>query len=131
MTNRQIEFAKRLRKKIVIFAKNDLRMTMNDLHSQMESLGYGTSLRQLSLPSLINLNQTLKGKSNCIHENLDAQGKKIWALYKSSTWSKEQLYGFIAQKFGKSGIQYLTKQEKGTLIKVLQSYELKRIQNQT
>lgn len=127
MTERQIELAKRLRKKIVIFAKNDLRITMDELHSQMQTLGYGSSLRELNLPSLVNLNLIIRGKQNYIYEKLDPQGKKIWALYKSSNWSKDQLYAFIAQKFNKSGIKYLTKNEKGTLIKVLQSYELKRI----
>lgn len=127
MTDRQIELAKRLRKIIVIFAKNDLRITMDELHSQMQTLGFGTSLRKLNLPSLINLNLILRGKKNYTYENLDPQGKKIWALYKSSNWSRKQLYDFIAQKFNKSGIKYLTKNEKGTLIKVLQSYEFKRI----
>ena len=100
---------------------------MDELHSQMQSLGYGTSLKALNLPSLVNLNLILRGKQNHIYENLNPQGKKVWALYKSSNWSKNQLYTFIAQKFNKSGIKYLTKKEKGTLIKVLQSYELKRI----
>ncbi len=100
---------------------------MEQLHNEMHKLGYGTSLRKLSLPSLINLRSTLNGKTFKIHENLDAQGKKIWALYKTSTWNKKQLYSFIAQHFGKSGIGYLTKNEKEALIKILQNYEFKRI----
>jgi len=129
MTQRQAEYAKKLRRNIVVFAKNDLRMTIDQLHDQMHNLGYGTSLRKLSLSSLINLNTTLHGKTPHIYEILDAQGKKIWALYKLSDWSKEKLYGFIAQHFGKSGIKYLTKQEKGALIKVLENYEQPRIQD--
>jgi len=126
-TPRQAEYASRLRRNIVIFAKNDLRMTIEQLHEQMQYLGYGTSLRKLSLSSLINLNTALHGKTTKIYEILDAQGKKIWALYKMSEWSKDRLYGFIAQHFGKSSIKYLTKQEKGALIKILENYEQPRI----
>ncbi|KQC06165.1 MAG: hypothetical protein APR54_07665 [Candidatus Cloacimonas sp. SDB] len=127
MTQRQAEYAKKLRRNIVVFAKSDLRMTIDQLHDQMHDLGYGTSLRKLSLSSLIQLNLILHGKTPQIYEILDAQGKKIWALYKLSDWSKERLYGFIAQHFGKSGIKYLTKKEKGALIKVLENYEQPRI----
>jgi len=102
-------------------------MTIEQLHEQMQYLGYGTSLRKLSLSSLINLNATLHGNTPKIYEILDAQGKKIWALHKMSDWSKDKLYGFIAQHFGKSSIKYLTKQEKGALIKILENYEQPRI----
>ncbi len=129
MTQRQAEYASKLRRNIVIFAKNDLRITIDQLHDQMQNLGYGTSLRKLSLSSLINFNTILHGETPHIYEILDAQGKKIWALYKSSNWNKKKLYGFIAQHFGKSGIKYLTKQEKGTLIKILENYEQPRIQD--
>lgn len=127
MTERQAEYARKLRRNIVIYAKSDLQLNIDQLHNQMQTLGYGTSLRKLSLSSLINLNLTLQGKTPRIYENLDDQGKKIWALYKTSTWEKEQLYRFIAQKFNKSGIKFLTKNEKGALIKILQNYEQPRI----
>ena len=127
MTQRQAEYASKLRRNIVIFAKNDLRITIDQLHDQMQNLGYGTSLRKLSLSSLIHFNTLLHGKTPHIYEILDAQGKKIWALYKISDWDKEKLYGFIAQHFSKSGIKYLNKNEKGALIKVLESYEQPRI----
>jgi len=127
MTERQAEYARKLRRNIVIYAKSDLQLNIDQLHNQMQTLGYGTSLRKLSLSSLINLNLTLQGKTPNIYENLDDQGRKIWALYKTSTWEKEQLYRFIAQKFNKSGIKFLTKNEKGALIKILQNYEQPRI----
>ena len=127
MTQRQIEYAKKLRKGIVIYAKSKLGMTIDELHQFMQDNGYGNSLRKLSLPTLINLNIILHGKNPQICENLDEQGKKIWALYKSSTWNKKRLYGFISKKFAKSGIQYLTRKEKGALIKVLKNYEQQRI----
>ena len=123
MTQKQADYAKCLRKKVVIFAINNLQITIEQLHKQMQTMGYGDSLRKLSLPALIEFDSILKGNSTKSYERLDAQGKKVWATFKASTWNKKQLYQFLASKFQKSAIQYLTKNEKGTLIKVLKSYE--------
>ena len=127
MTDRQAAYARKLRKSIVLHAMNELHITIEQLHERMEELGYGSSLRKLSLPALVRLNLVLRGKQPKVYERLDAQGKLVWSLYKRSSWSYERLYGFIASRFAKSSITYLTEAEKGALIGVLKHYEQQRV----
>ena len=127
MTDRQAAYARKLRKMIVLHAKNELHITIEQLHERMEKLGYGSSLRKLSLPALVRLNLVLRGKQPKVYERLDAQGKLVWAMYKRSSWSYERLYGFIASKLAKSSITYLSEAEKGALIGVLKRYEQQRV----
>jgi len=127
MTDRQAAFARKLRKSIVLYAKNELHLTVEQLHERMDEMGYGSSLRELSLPALVRLNLVLRGKQPKVYERLDAKGRLVWSLYKRSSWSYERLYGFIASRFAKSSISYLTEAEKGALIGVLKYYEQQRV----
>ncbi len=102
-------------------------MLVEQLHERMEELSYGSSLRKLSLPALVRLNLVLRGNQPKVYERLDSQGKLVWAMYKRSSWSYEKLYGFIASRFAKSSITYLTETEKGALIGVLKRYKQQRV----
>ncbi|HOD55625.1 MAG TPA: hypothetical protein PKJ08_13935, partial [Candidatus Cloacimonadota bacterium] len=60
-TSRQIEKEKKLRREIILLAKNDLHLSVDDLHSKMHSLGFGSSLRKLNLSMLVHLKNRLQG----------------------------------------------------------------------
>jgi hypothetical protein len=121
-TQRQIEYAKAIRRNIVIYAKTHLLITHDELHYLMRENGFGDSLRKLNLSLLIQLENLLKGKENFNFDSLDKRGRYIWSLMKQANWSRDQLYLFIGKKFNKSAIRYLNGKEKSVLIKILREY---------
>jgi len=118
-TSRQIEKEKELRKQIVLLAKSELNISIDELHILMSNLGYGGSLRKLNLSVLIYLKNEIQGYEVNPEDELDAQGRYIFFLANKLGWIKKKLYLLIAYKFDKSAIKYLTKSEKGATIDIL------------
>lgn len=128
MTEKQAKYAKQLRSQIVVYAKRDLGMEVEELHDIMANIGYGNSLRKLSLSSLINLKKLLQGEE-LTHDYIkfNNQDKMIYAKCLRLGIKMVNLNNFISHKWGKSNLKYMTSKEKGGLIKVLEHYEKERL----
>ena len=124
-TSRQIEKEKKLRREIILLAKNDLHLSVDDLHSKMHALGFGSSLRKLNLSLLVHLKNRLQGIMINPNDSMDNQSQYICSLAISLGWSREQLYLFFAGKFNKSEFRYLSSNEKGALIHILKQMRKK------
>ena len=124
-TTRQIEKEKELRRQIVLFAKNTLQLNIEELRCAMKEKGFGDSLRKLNLSLLIYLKNELSGVEFNPKDILDSQGRYICFLASSIGWQRKKLYLFIAYKFDKSEIRYLSKQEKGAMISILKQIKEK------
>ncbi len=128
MTEKQAKYAKSLRSQIVLYAKRELGMEVDQLHDLMVDTGYGDSLRKLSLSSLINFNKILHGEE-LTHQYIkfNQQDKMIYAKCKRLGITMVNLNNFLSEKWGKPNLKYMTSKEKGGLIKVLENYEKERL----
>lgn len=99
--------------------------TLNDFKFIIKGLGYGESLRALPEDRLTELKALLlkyrkHGRPQVF--TFDRQGKYMFHLMKSASWTESELRAFMINHFSKTHWNLLNKKERRAVIAMLQNY---------
>lgn len=120
-------YIKILRSKVMIIARKELALDTDTFYQMLESWGYGTSLRKLSIGELNDIISLMRGELDPADISygigaLDAQGKYMYSLMKDAGWDMKRLRLWWLKKMSASHWNALTDNEKRATIAMLKNY---------
>lgn len=96
----------------------------DQFHDLMEDWGYGRSLRKLDFSELNNILRHLSGGTKEVNEinQLDDQGRYMWAMMKKAGWNWKRVRLLMIKKYNTTHWNALTEPEKKAIIGILRKY---------
>lgn len=123
-----------MRSAVMAAASKEQGWDYDTLHALMETWGFGSSLRKLSLSELSALLRIIRGQQDPAQiehgiGTLDNQGSYMWSLMKEAGWNFYRLRMWMLKRCSASHWNALTASEKRGIIAMLKTYIKKNNQD--
>ena len=121
----QEQYARKIRQKIMATAVVKHGWDRDQVHDYMILWGFGSSLRDLKLPKLLELFRLINGreKPNIPEEfQLDEQGNYMYHVMKLAGWDMGRVRALMISKFEKSDWSLLDQKERRAIVQILKNY---------